>query len=73
MKTTRLVLSSLLIVSSALAAGPINDVCPVKGKPIRLIFRTKTKDGVVAFCCEECKDAFERSPTRYTVTRKKGE
>lgn len=71
MKPTLLLLILAFIASPALAAGPINDTCPVKHKPIRLIFRTPTKEGVVAFCCEECKDAFEKSPTKYTVTKKK--
>jgi hypothetical protein len=71
MKTLLTLLTCVFAISlTARADMPINDTCPVKGKPIRLIFRTKTKDGVVAFCCQDCKDAFEKSPTKYSVKKK---
>ncbi len=71
MKSALTFLACLFTLSlPALAEAPINDVCPVKGKPIRLIFRTKSKDGVVAFCCEDCKSAFEKAPSKYSVKKK---
>jgi hypothetical protein len=71
MKSSLTFLACLLAMSlTASAEAPINDTCPVKGKPIRLIFRTKTKDGVVAFCCENCKSTFEESPSSYNVKKK---
>ncbi len=40
----------------------------MKGKPIRLIFRTTYKGQVVAFCCQDCKAEFEKNPGRiYSV------
>ena len=71
MKTLLTLFACLFALSlTAQADMPINDTCPVKGKPIRLIFRTKTKDGMVAFCCEECKSNFEKAPSKYTVKKK---
>jgi len=71
MKTFLTLLACVFAVSlTARADAPINDTCPVKGKPVRLIFRTKTKDGVVAFCCEDCKGDFEKAPSKYTVKKK---
>jgi YHS domain-containing protein len=68
MKTLSLILGSLLITGNlTFASMPINDVCPVKGKPIRLIFRTTYKGQFVAFCCQDCKAEFEKSPGKYTV------
>jgi len=49
---------------------PINDVCPVKGNAIRLIFRIFTDKGTVAFCCADCMDAYQKNPGRYTVKPK---
>lgn len=69
---TLLTLSACFFALSLTARAdmPINDTCPVKGKPIRLIFRSKTKEGTVAFCCEECKSNFDKAPSKYQVKKK---
>jgi len=68
MKSLFLTLAAVLAACTlTFAAGPVNDTCPVKGKPIRLIFRTTYKGQVVAFCCQDCKAEFEKNPGRYTV------
>ncbi len=61
---------SLAMASTLLAAWPINDICPVDGKPARPIYRTKTAAGFVAFCCTDCLSDFERNPGKYTVKKK---
>ncbi len=68
MKRIALILAAICTASTlTFAAPPINDTCPVKGKPIRLIFRTTYKGQVVAFCCQDCKAEFEKNPGRYQV------
>lgn len=57
-------------ISTAFADWPINDKCPVDGKAARPIYRIKTKEGPVAFCCMDCLDKFEKSPASYKVTKK---
>jgi YHS domain-containing protein len=64
------ILLSVAITTTAFAAWPINDTCPVDQKTARPIYRVKTNDGMVAFCCSTCMQAFSRSPGKYTVKRK---
>ncbi|MBK8093737.1 MAG: hypothetical protein IPK32_17625 [Verrucomicrobiaceae bacterium] len=61
---------SLAAATTVLAAWPINDVCPVDGKAARPIYRVKTAEGPVAFCCTDCLSAFEKSPGKYPVKKK---
>jgi hypothetical protein len=63
-------LLSLLTATPLLTAWPINDVCPVDGKSARPIYRVKSPQGFIAFCCSDCMSAFERSPSKYTVEKK---
>jgi len=63
-------LLSLLTATPLLTAWPINDVCPVDGKSARPIYRVKSPQGFIAFCCSDCMSAFERSPTKNTVEKK---
>jgi len=63
-------LLSLLTATTLLTAWPINDVCPVDGKSARPIYRVKSPQGFIAFCCSDCMSAFERSPSKYTVKKK---
>jgi hypothetical protein len=63
-------LLSAIVATTAIAAWPINDICPVDNKAARPIYRVKTDDGMVAFCCSTCMQAFTRSPGKYTVKRK---
>lgn len=60
----------LAATTSMRAEWPINDKCPVDGKAARPIYRLRTKDGPVAFCCIDCLGTFERSPGKYPVTKK---
>lgn len=63
-------LLSLALTTAVFAAWPINDVCPVDGKAARPIYRVKTAEGFVAFCCIDCQTTFEKAPGKYTVKKK---
>ena len=63
-------LLSLVMTATVFAAWPINDICPVDNKPARPIYRVKTDDGFVAFCCTTCMQDFTKSPGKYTVKKK---
>jgi hypothetical protein len=63
-------LLSLAMTATVFAAWPINDICPVDAKPARPIYRVKTNEGFVAFCCTDCMATFEKSPGRYPVKKK---
>jgi hypothetical protein len=63
-------LLSLAMATTVLAAWPINDICPVDGKPARPIYRLKQNNEFIAFCCTDCLAAFEKAPGKYTVKRK---
>ncbi|MBI5396739.1 MAG: ribonuclease inhibitor [Verrucomicrobia bacterium] len=44
------------------AAKPVNDKCPVTGKPVDLA-KTVTHEGkVIAFCCDKCVACFQQNP-----------
>lgn len=45
-------------------------MCPVSGKPIDKKFSTKFEGKPVYFCCEKCKPAFEKDPTKYEAAVK---
>lgn len=60
------------MATTVLAAWPINDICPVDGKAARPIYRTKTPEGPVAFCCTDCLATFEKEPGKYPVKKKDG-
>lgn len=62
--------ASLAMASTMFAAWPINDTCPVDGKQARAIYRLKTAEGPVAFCCMDCLTLFEKSPGKYSVMKK---
>ena len=64
---------SLSIAGSAMSAPqePVNDKCPVCSKTPRLIFHSNDSKGQrVAFASADCKDKFDKSPTKYTVKPK---
>jgi hypothetical protein len=42
----------------------------VDQKPARPIYRVKTAEGFVAFCCTDCMQKFSRSPGSFKVTKK---
>ena len=63
---------SVLLAGFASASPPVNEECPVCGKPGRLIFRTyyngqdsKLKGKNVIFATSECKDKFDKEPEKY--------
>ena len=63
---------TLSIAGSAISAPqePVNDKCPVCGKTPRLIFHSNSQKGRVIFYSADCKDKFDKSPTKYTVKPK---
>ncbi len=63
-------LLSLAMTATVFAAWPINDICPVDNKAARPIYRVKTEEGFVAFCCSDCMQKFSKSPGTYKVTKK---
>lgn len=63
-------LLSLAVATTVLAEWPINDSCPVDGKAARPIYRVRTAEGPVAFCCVTCMQTFEKSPGKYSVKKK---
>jgi uncharacterized membrane protein len=50
---------------SADALKPINDVCPVSGKPISLSKLVVYKGRVIGLCCEHCAEEFLANPEKY--------
>jgi len=63
-------LLSLAMTATVFAAWPINDECPVDHKPSRPIYRVKTDEGFVSFCCTDCMQKFAKSPGSYSVKKK---
>ena len=61
---------SLAMASVASAIDPVNDKCPVCGKPIRIIIRSNFKGQRIAFDTAECKDKFDKAPEKYPVKTK---
>jgi YHS domain-containing protein len=63
---------SFAIAGTGLSApqAPINDKCPVCQKNARLIFHSNTPKGRVVFASADCKDKFDKSPTKYSVKPK---
>ena len=72
MKTLLITLSlSLSLASTVLAGPPVNEACPVCGKPARLIYRTNAPNGDrVIFDTSECKDKYEKNPGGFKVVKK---
>lgn len=54
----------------AKSGPPLNDVCPVSGKPGRMIYRTFTDKGTIIFCCVDCQEAYQKNPGRYPIKPK---
>ncbi|MEN3942204.1 hypothetical protein WJU23_12980 [Prosthecobacter sp. SYSU 5D2] len=69
-------LPALLLLASGFTALfakgglPINDLCPVDGKPGRVIYRVFSDQGTIIFCCATCLDSYQKSPGRYKVQPK---
>lgn len=63
-------LLSLAMTATVFAAWPINDECPVDHKPARPIYRVKTDEGFVSFCCVDCMQKFAKSPGSFAVKKK---
>jgi YHS domain-containing protein len=64
------IVASFVLASVGSAAEPVNSVCPVCSKTVRLIFHSNFKGQRVAFATAECKDKFDKSPTKYSVKPK---
>ncbi|MFC5457113.1 hypothetical protein [Prosthecobacter fluviatilis] len=63
-------LLTLAMTATVFAAWPINDECPVDHKASRPIYRVKTEEGFVSFCCTECMQKFVKNPGAYPVKKK---
>jgi len=65
-------LLAVLSLTAVLGKGgpPINDLCPVDGKAIRVIYRIFTEQGNVSFCCTECMETWRKNPGRFPVKPK---
>jgi YHS domain-containing protein len=73
MKTLLAILALSFAVSDPVMAAPqepVNDKCPVCSKTARLIFHSNSAKGRVIFASADCKDKFDKSPTKYTVKPK---
>lgn len=49
------------------ALRPINDVCPVSGRPVDPKYLIVSRGRVVGFCCPNCPGPFWSDPDRYPV------
>jgi YHS domain-containing protein/mono/diheme cytochrome c family protein len=49
----------------ATPAKPINDTCPVSGKPVDPAFHSEIDGKRVAFCCADCKAKFDAEPEAF--------
>lgn len=50
------------------ALRPVNDLCPVAGKPIDARFALVHQGRVVAFCCQKCLSDFLANPGGYAIS-----
>lgn len=46
-------------------AAPVNALCPVSGKPVDASKTTQHEGQLIAFCCDQCKAAFEKDPKSF--------
>lgn len=49
---------------------PVNVKCPVTGKPVDAAHTSKLDGKVVAFCCPNCKKAFDKDPKKFAAKLK---
>jgi YHS domain-containing protein/mono/diheme cytochrome c family protein/uncharacterized membrane protein len=49
------------------AAKPVNAKCPVSGKDVDPKFTSTYEGRVVAFCCGDCKAAFDKEPQKFAA------
>ncbi|MDB6075670.1 MAG: hypothetical protein JWO89_3310 [Verrucomicrobiaceae bacterium] len=72
MKALLFTLSLTLALTGLVQAGPpVNEKCPVCGKPARLIYHSNTAAGDrVILATPECKDKFDKNQSAYKVTKK---
>ena len=63
---TLLSIAAISIASLSLSfAAPVNDSCPVSGKPVKASITSKHDGKTVAFCCDKCKAKFDADPSKY--------
>lgn len=58
-------LGTTLAATTATNAAPINQQCPISGKPVDLAKTVEYQGALVAFCCKDCKAKFEQDPKPY--------
>jgi len=49
----------------AVAADPINKVCPITGKDVNPTKTVEYEKQVIGLCCDDCKGKFEADPKKY--------
>ncbi len=47
------------------SAEPVNDVCPISGRPVDKAFTFAHEGKTVAFCCEKCCNKFAEAPGEF--------
>lgn len=53
------------VVKVATKPMPVNQKCPVMDKPVNADCNVTFEDQLVAFCCGNCKAAFEKDPAKF--------
>ena len=53
------------VSAPAVAGKPINDTCPVSGKPVDLTKTFVYRGQLIAFCCGKCCAQFQKNPNKY--------
>jgi hypothetical protein len=62
---TRLAAAAAEVAARAARDRPINAHCPVTDKPVDATKTSRLDQRVVAFCCADCKAAFDKEPAKY--------
>lgn len=70
MKTLFSTLAFIIASASLASAAPVNDKCPVAGKPVKANCTTTYEGKEVAFCCGNCKSKFEADPKKFAAKLK---
>lgn len=63
--TIRVNIGTDLVVHEIKAEPPINELCPVKGKPVNPACMSLLDGKKVGLCCGDCKAVFEADPEAY--------
>lgn len=61
MKLLFTLIASAALAGGALAADPVNEKCPLSGKPVESSVTADYKKEI-HFCCEKCRAKFDKDP-----------